>query len=298
VLALAVIAGPVQDELWLAVERTIDGAMHRSIEVLQPAFEPTDGSNADTIFFVDCGLALDSPGTCDLTLSDVTATDARITAVAPVFDVGDVGREIRFRYRADGAWRLARMEIVAVVSATEVETRIVAPLPAADTVLAGAWRMTVTAVSGLDHLEGETVQILADGATHADKTVAGGSVAFDRKVASAQIGLPYRSLLETLSLESGALDGTAQSKEKRINRVAVRLLDSLGCRVGRDQSLDEVLFRSGADAMDEGPPLFTGEKIVEFPVGWDRELTVVVAQDMPLPCTVTGIVPRLTANGG
>jgi hypothetical protein len=50
--------------------------------------------------------------------------------------------------------------------------------------------------------------------------------------------------------------------------------------------------------MDEGPQLFTGDKLVEFPAGWDREMTVVVLQDLPLPCTVTAIVPRVTTNDG
>ena len=295
VLSLAVIAGASQDELWLAVERTINGVTRRTVETLQPAFEPTDGSDREGIFFVDCGLTLDSPGPCVLTPFNVSSFGAAFAAASPVFGAGDVGREIRFRYRQNGVSRLARVEILAVISATEVQTRTIAAFPIA-VVPAGAWRMTVTAVSGLDHLEGEAVQILADGATHPDRTVASGQVAFDRKVATAHIGLPYRSLIETLSLESGALDGTALTKEKRINRAAVRLLNTLGCRVGREPVLDEVLFRSGADPMDEGPPLFTGDKVVEFPAGWDRETTVVVAQDLPLPCTVTAIVPRLTTN--
>jgi hypothetical protein len=298
VLSLAVIAGAAQDELWLAVERTINGVTRRTVDVLQPAFEPTDGSDRDGIFFVDCGLTLDSVGLCDLTPFAVSSIGAGFTAASPVFGAGDVGREIRFRYRDAGTWRLARVEILTVVSATVVQTRIITRLPDIPLLAAGVWRMTVTAVSGLAHLEGETVQILADGATHPDRVVAGGQVAFDRKVATAHIGLPYRSLLETLSLESGSLDGTALTKEKRVNRAAVRLLDTLGCRVGREPVLDEVLFRSGADPMDEGLPLFTGDKVVEFPAGWDREATVVVAQDLPLPCTVTAIVPRLTANDG
>jgi hypothetical protein len=298
VLSLAVIAGVDQDDLWLAVERTVNGATRRTIERLQRGFSPVEPGDKDGIFFVDCGLTLDNTVPCDLTPSAVSSIGALFTASAPVFSASDIGREIRFRYPTESGVRLARVEIETVNSLTEVVARTIAQFPYIPVLPAGTWRLTVTGVSGLDHLEGETVQILADGATHPDKRVVDGHIAFDRKVAVAHIGLPYRSLIETLSLESGALDGTAQSKEKRINRAAVRLLDTLGCRLGRDQTLDEVLFRSGADPMDEGPQLFTGNKVVEFPAGWDRELTVMVMQDLPLPCTVTAIAPRLTTNDG
>ena len=297
-VSLAVIPGVGQDELWLAVERTIDGATRRFVEVLQPAFSPADGSDTDGIFFVDCGLTFDGAVAAALTPAATSGPDVLFAADAVVFAAGDVGREIRYRYRSADGSRLARATIAAYVDGTQVRARVIAPFPDTLAIPAGAWRLTATTVSGLDHLEGEAVQILADGATHADKTVTGGEIALDRPAAVAHVGLPYSSLIETLSLEAGSLDGTAQSKQKRINRATVRLLDTLGCRVGRDRTLDEVLFRSSADPMDEGPPLFTGDKTVEFPAGWEREMTVVVLQDLPLPCTVTAIVPRLTTNDG
>ena len=298
VLSLAVIPGPDQDELWLAVERTVDGATHRAVELLQPEFSPEDGSDKDAAFFVDCGLTFDGAVNATLTPSAVSGDDVIFTAGMAAFAAGDVGREIRYRYHLDGAARTARAVITAYVSATQVYARVIAPFPSTDPIAAGTWRLTAVTVLGLDHLEGETVQILADGATHADKIIADGSVTLDRPAAVAQIGLGYRSRLETLSLEAGALEGAAQAKPKRINRAAVRLLDTLGCRVGRDLSLDEVLFRSSADPMNESPQLFAGEKVVEFPAGWDREATVMVVQDLPLPCTVTAIVPTLTTNDG
>ena len=40
--------------------------------------------------------------------------------------------------------------------------------------------IVVETISGLDHLEGQTVSILADGATHPDKTVSSGAITLDR----------------------------------------------------------------------------------------------------------------------
>jgi hypothetical protein len=298
VLSLATIPDADQDQLWLAVERTVDGAIHRAVELLQPDFAPLDAADKDSAFFVDCGLTYDGAVAATLTASALSGDDVTFTASTAVFAPGDVGREIRYRYRSDGGARTARATVTGYVSATEVHGRVIVAFPSAGPIPAGAWRLTATTILGLDHLEGEMVQILADGATHADKAVTGGNVALDRPAAVAQVGLGYRSLIETMSIEAGAVEGTAQSKQKRVNRAAVRLLDTLGCRVGRDTALDEVLFRSSADPMDEGPPLFAGAKVVDFPAGWDREATVVVAQDLPLPCTVTAIVPTLTTNDG
>ncbi len=156
----------------------------------------------------------------------------------------------------------------------------------------------VTAVGGLDHLEGQVVQVLADGAAHPDRAVAGGAIALARPASTVHVGLGYQSELETLDLEAGSQTGTAQTKKKRIDKVAVRLLETLGCKVGRAGRMDEVLFRAGGDPMDAGPPLFTGDKTIEFPAGWDTAATVRVTQAQPLPCTVTAIVPSLTTNDG
>jgi hypothetical protein len=298
VLSLAVIPDAEHDELWLAVERTVDNATHRAVELLQPDFAPADASDKDDAFFVDCGLTYDGAVDATLMLSAVNGDDVTFTSGSVAFALGDVGREIRYRYHADGVARTARAVVTSYTNATVVHGRIVAPFPSTGPVPASAWRLTATTILGLDHLEGETVQILADGATHADKAVIDGNVVLDRPAAMAQVGLGYRSLLETMSIEAGAMEGTAQSKNKRVNRAAVRLLDTLGCRVGRDLVFDEVLFRTSADPMDEGPLLFAGAKVVDFPAGWGREATVVVAQDLPLPCTVTAIVPTLTTYDG
>lgn len=157
----------------------------------------------------------------------------------------------------------------------------------------------VTTVTGADHLKGETVQVLADGATHPDAVVsASGEVALVRSASVVHVGLSYESELETMDLEGGSAIGTAQMKLKRVNRVGVRLVETLGCKVGRAGQMDEVLFRSGSDPMDASPPLFTGDKFVTFPAGWDRAATVRITQAQPLPCTVAAIVPSLNTNDG
>ena len=156
-----------------------------------------------------------------------------------------------------------------------------------------------TVLTGLDHLIGETVQVLADGATHPDCTVsAGGAITLDRAASVVQVGLACPALLETLDIEAGAQDGTAQTRRRRISEVGVRLFQTLGCKVGyidQDGSevLETVLFRNPTDPIDASPPLFSGDKVIAFPPRITREARVVVKQDAPLPITVTAIVPRV-----
>ena len=130
----------------------------------------------------------------------------------------------------------------------------------------------------LDHLVGETVTILADGATHPTCLVApDGSVTLERPAAHAHIGLGFTSRLSTMDIEAGAMDGTAQGKRRRIHRVIVRLDNSLGMRVGAAAGpTEDVVFRAAATAMDQSPPLFSGDKVVAFPKGWDSVATVTV----------------------
>ena len=150
-----------------------------------------------------------------------------------------------------------------------------------------------TSITSLNHLEGETVQILADGSAHADKTVTDGKITLDRAAGKVHIGYGYNSLVETLRLEAGADDGISQGKVKRIHGVTVRFLNSLGAEIGPDtDNLDRIPFRDSSMAMDAAVPVFTGDKEISFPSGYDNDARVVVQQSQPLPMTILAIMRR------
>ena len=155
----------------------------------------------------------------------------------------------------------------------------------------------VSAVFGLSHLEGQTVSVLADGAAHPDRTVSSGSITLNGSYEAVHVGLPYTSTLQTMRIEAGARDGTAQGKKKRIARVTYRLFDTLGLKHGPSADrLDIIPFRSSADDMDEAPALFTGDKEVEFPRNWDKDGYIFLVQDQPLPFTILAIMPELNTT--
>jgi len=150
-----------------------------------------------------------------------------------------------------------------------------------------------TSITGLDHLEGEAVQILADGSTHADKTVSSGSITLDRSASKVHVGYSYDSLVETLRLEAGADDGIAQGKIKRIHGITARFLDTVGAELGPDTSnLDRLPFRDSSMAMDTAVPLFNGDKEIFFPSGYENDAQVVIRQNQPLPMTIVAIMRR------
>jgi hypothetical protein len=156
-----------------------------------------------------------------------------------------------------------------------------------------------TTISGLDHLEGQTVSVLADGSTHPNKTVSSGSVTLDRSVTKAKIGLSYTSLMQTMRLDAGSQDGTSQGKTKRIFDITIRLFESIGVEVGPDlDNMERIPFRSSADSMDSGLGVFTGDKEVEFRGNYETDGFIYVRQTQPLPLTILSLYPRLQTNDG
>ena len=156
-----------------------------------------------------------------------------------------------------------------------------------------------TNISGLSHLEGQVVAILADGSTHPNKTVSSGAITLDRSAKNVKVGLAYTSLLQTMRLDAGSQDGTSQGKTKRIYDITVRMYESIGIEVGPNLSdMERIPFRSSANLMDEGIPPFTGDKEIEFRGNYETDGFIYVRQTQPLPFTILSLYPRLVTNDG
>ena len=152
----------------------------------------------------------------------------------------------------------------------------------------------VGSLKGLYHLEGETVTILANGATHPDREVTGGGVALAFSSTTAAIGYNYTSSMQTMRIESGSADGTSQGKPKRIHAVTLRLLETVGIEVGNSSAEnDRVFFRDSSMLMNQAVPLFTGDKDIEFPGGYDEDDRLFIRQTQPLPMSVLALFPRM-----
>lgn len=155
----------------------------------------------------------------------------------------------------------------------------------------------VATLSGLQHLEGETVQVLADGALHPPRVVAGGAITLQAPASRVVAGLacPFRFL--GLDLQLTVADGSTLGRPRRIDQVTIHRLDSLGGRVGIDGAPLEVLpIRQDSDPIGEAPRWQTGTTAVRVDAGWSRAIAVVVENTDPLPMTITAVVPRLSVT--
>ena len=156
---------------------------------------------------------------------------------------------------------------------------------------------STTTISGLEHLEGQTVSVLANGSTHPDRTVSNGSITLARASTKVKVGLPYTSILQTMRIDAGAQNGTSQAKTKRIYNITVRLYESIGVEVGPNLSnMEAIPFRSSAALMDTAIPVYTGDKEIEFRGNYESDGFIFVRQTQPLPLTILSLYPDLTTN--
>lgn len=154
----------------------------------------------------------------------------------------------------------------------------------------------VSRVAGLDHLEGETVAILADGAVQTEKVVQNGAINLDTPACVVHAGLPFVSVLQTMPLVGIGHDGISEGSTKRISGLLLRLYKTLGFSIGSPERVEKQSFRSSSDPMNAPPALFSGDKKVSFCAQWERFSDIRIEQDQPLPLTILGIFPLVSTN--
>lgn len=149
-------------------------------------------------------------------------------------------------------------------------------------------------ISGLEHLEGYTVAILADGNVLPQQTVENGKVLLGNKYKKVHVGLPIDAEIKTLPIDFTAQDGTYLSRKKRIATVTLLLKDSRGGLFGmKENELDEFKWRSN-EAYGEQIGLQTGKfKVTIKSATYDETQQIIIKQPDPLPMTVLSLIPEI-----
>jgi hypothetical protein len=148
-----------------------------------------------------------------------------------------------------------------------------------------------TAFTGLDHLEGETVSIWADGSDQPDQVVTNGAVTLETAASKVTIGLRQKTRIETLPLKF-QIDriGSARSRIGRHIETSLALFQTSGLLIGPDEAgLVQIPFRSVDHPMDAPPPLFTGTIHIDPNDYWDRDGVLLFGQDTAGPLTFLGL---------
>lgn len=290
--SVSVIPGDGEDEVWAIVRRKINGSYVRYQELLSSrTFE-----EQEDWCFMDSAISLDNP----ITITGATAADpVVITAASHGLSDGDIvkirgvvgmteinGKKYKVANNDTNTFELTTLD------GSDVDGSAFTAYESG-----GEVRKCVTTISGLSHLEGEEVVILADGGVHAKRTVVSGSITLDDYYSQVNVGLAYTARILTNDLESGGNQGTSQGKMRRIASLVIRFFESVGCKFGTVLKQDTLTFRTSAMNTDQAPAAFTGDKgPVAFPSGYSRKKQILITQEQPLPLHVLAIIPVMETN--
>lgn len=294
--SFTVIPSPAEDlhgvnvqysQVWCVVRRTIDGADRRYIEFFENDF--IDGGDLEDAFFVDSGLSLSRIAPQVGFISAITNANPAVMTIPATHGLspGDLFKITH----ANGM-----PEVNGIVHTAGATTSTTAELAGVDSTSFGTYiddgemRLILSVISGLDHLEGETVQIVVDGTVYADDVVTSGTITIDPAGSEVHIGLGYTSTLEQLPFDQATQQGSGMGKIKRITHADVRIKDTVGGKVGVLGGPQENLTdRLVGDILDETTGLSDGWVSVSIDEGYTTEGRVAVLQEEPMPMTVVAI---------
>jgi len=153
-------------------------------------------------------------------------------------------------------------------------------------------------VTGLSHLEGKTVGVLADGAVQPSAAVASGQITLTKPAAKVLAGLPYTSTILPMKFDFQLQDGPTRGRRKRINRATVGLYKSLGGEVSTNGTEWLWLYpRDFDDPMDASPPPFSGDAEVVVAGDHSFDGNFYLRQTQPYPLTIRALVIKLDVFG-
>jgi len=159
----------------------------------------------------------------------------------------------------------------------------------------GEVRKTVLTISGLWHINGAEVVVLADGEEVTGLTVASGAITLPSRASRVHIGLPYVCDIELLDIEYGSSRGpTLQGKMKSIGEVTLRFEKTRHALVGPTERLltplKESLFDKEVETVNG---LLTGDLIYPMKPQWNSHGRLLIRQRGPFPMTLLAAIPEI-----
>ena len=169
-----------------------------------------------------------------------------------------------------------------------------------------AWRLecaleydgtATTAITGLDHLEGEAVYAWGNGRVSGPYTVASGAITLDYEVTYAIIGLKYQGFYKGPRMSQGGVAGGSLTKFKKCERLGMLLHNTVGGGVswGRDfTTMSRLQDRLMSGSTFDSPlPLFNSDE--EFPLSgsWSTDARVCIRFEGVGPASILGLVPTI-----
>ena len=302
--SVTTVAEGLVDAVYCVVKRTINGNTKRFVERMGTrSFE-----NQRDNFFVDSGLTYD--GTNTNTAKTVTITGSSYAANATVtlafpssFSVFKLSNNSNTTDVDDAIVIVHnnvnyRLEIISITNAYTATVKLDIALPSAlQNTAISTYEIAEKTLTGLTHLIGKTVNILSDGAVHAQRTVdSNGSIVLTRAGSFVHVGLPYISDLQTLPLMLQA-EASGQGRVKNLNHAWLRVLESSGIFAGpTENKLTEAKTRTNAP-YGSPPSLKTEDIKIMLTPTWADNGQIFIRQTDPLPLTVVGLTLEISVGG-
>ncbi len=307
VIALSSAPGPDgRDEVWLTVQREINGAQVAHVEYLARPFDADE-------MRVEAACCLDAAASWDLWQVDtVTASDdgnggvnLLAQGVSP-FTAQDVGRE--FWLTQNGA--LPDEDDVPGPVRVVVESQFGtgAHCSFVGSYNEAHWKGLTLRIarptkqlSGLGWLEGESVYVNADGAPFGPFVVQNSKIDLPDWSAKGWVGLAYRSFMRSMPVNGAEGLGTSRTAMGRVSQMGV-LPNGIAAGVARraDQHEDfevQLNQRSADDVLGAAPDAELDDFLISLDMGFDRQKQIEVIGDGPLPLSLSGFLLKVESYG-
>lgn len=298
--AVSVVTEGDRDVPYVIVKRNVNGSDVRFVE----RFVDREFSDVRDAFCVDSGLSLDDP-------TDITgATKANpvvVTAVSHGYANGDLVDidDVTGMTELNGNQYKIANKTVNTFELTDQFTDVnIDGTAFTSYVSSGESRKAVTLITGLPHLEGKNVAVLANGNEVTGLTVSSGSIPLPRAASRVHVGLSYIPAFETLDLDIASTVETVKAQSVSVSKVTIEVESSRGGFVGPKQGVTEVLdpilyeIKPRYELDDYGEiPLRTFKQSVLIDPLWGKGGGVRVEQRSPLPLAVLSVIPQIDVGG-
>ena len=157
-------------------------------------------------------------------------------------------------------------------------------------------------ITGLEHLEGETVQAFYNSTVFESVTVSGGSVTLSESVTAATIGLPYTSTFLTFPIEVQTQSGFSIGYKKKIYEIDGCFYRTMNGQYGLKEQFTEpvmydIKFSEWPDTTNGSEDPYTGLIRLEVDGGWSDEVQIKFVQSEPYPFNITAVQTKIEVSG-
>lgn len=155
----------------------------------------------------------------------------------------------------------------------------------------------VIEVGGLEHLEGEVVSILGDGAVHPQQKVINGAVKLNNHCSIIHVGLPIQADIQTNPVAMQVDSGMAQGRMKNINKAWLKVWRSSGIFLGPSPDLLVEAKQRTTEHLGLPPTLKSEEIEMVARNSWNDSGQVYIRQNDPLPLTLVSLTTEVAIGG-